>query len=76
MLRHIKLQYLLVGLVIGIVGIYFIKPSEKIVYKYPNPENAGKITYKDKNGVCYKYNVKEVDCDKNVARMKDYPLNN
>ncbi len=76
MLRHIKWQYLLFGFVIGLIGIYFIKPSEKIIYKYPTPENAGTVIYKDKNGVCYKYNVKEVDCDKNVARLKDYPLNN
>jgi hypothetical protein len=56
--------------------VYFIKPTQKIVYKYPTPENAGKIIYKDKNGICYKYTSKELDCDKNVARLKTYPLNN
>ena len=74
MIQHIKIYYLLIGLIIGIVGVYFIKPTDNIVYKYPNVDNAGKITYKDKNGLCYKYNAKEVDCDKNVARLKTYPL--
>ncbi len=76
MLRHIKLSYLAIGIIIGIIGVYFIKPTQNIIYKYPTPENAGKIIYKDKNGICYKYSSKEVDCDKNVARLKNYPLNN
>lgn len=76
MLHHIKWVYLMIGLVIGTIGVFFIKQASKIVYKYPTPENVGTITYKDKNGVCYKYNAKEVDCDKNVARLKDYPISN
>ncbi len=76
MLKHIKILYLIIGIIIGIIGVYVIKPTQNIVYKYPNTENADKLTYKDKNGVCYKYKVNEVDCDKNVARLKDYPLSN
>jgi len=76
MISHIRFWYLLLGLIIGIVGVLIIKPSQTIVYKFPNPENAGKITYKDKNEICYTYKATEVDCDKNEARLKDYPLNN
>jgi hypothetical protein len=76
MISHIKLYYVLVGIIVGIVGILFIKPTQKLIYKYPTPENAGKITYKDKNGLCYKYASKEVNCDANEARLKDYPLTN
>ena len=75
MLKHIKPIPFLLGLIIGIIAIICIKPQMNIIYKYPNSENAGKVTYKDKNGVCYKYSAKEVDCDKNEARLKDYPLN-
>ncbi len=74
MLKHIKIIPLIIGLVIGVVGIMVIKPIQNITYKYPNPENAGKIIYKDKNGTCYVYNAKEVDCDKNESRLKDYPI--
>ena len=76
MLKHIMIWPFIVGLIIGIVGIYIVKPVQNIIYKYPSPENVGKLTYKDKNGVCYIYNSKEVDCDKNESRLKDYPLNN
>lgn len=74
MLKHIRLMPLILGIVIGIVAVLFIKPEKNIVYKYPTPETAGKIVYKDKNGVCYKYTSKQVDCDKNVSRIKDFPL--
>ncbi len=74
MLRHIKLFPLLLGLVIGVVAILMIKPEKEVVYKYPTPQNAGKIVYKDKNGVCYKYSSKEVNCDSNESRLKDFPL--
>jgi len=74
MLKHIRLVPLIVGIVIGIIGIYFVKPEHSIIYKYPTPENAGKLTYKDKNGLCYKYTSKEVNCDANESRLKDYPI--
>jgi hypothetical protein len=76
MLKHIRVIPLIIGLVIGVVAVLLIKPQENIVYKYPTPETSGKLTYKDKNGVCYKYTAKEVDCDKNESRLKDFPLSN
>ena len=75
MIRHIRVMPLIAGILIGIVAILFIKPEKTVVYKYPTPENAGKIIYKDKNGVCYKYSAAQVDCDKNESRLKDFPLN-
>lgn len=74
MLKHIQIIPLLIGIVVGIIGIVFIKPEMKVIYKYPNPMNADKMIYKDKNGVCYKYSVKEENCDQNESKLKDFPL--
>lgn len=74
MIKHIRLIPLIIGIIFGIIGIYFVKPEQNIIYKYPTPENAGKLTYKDKNGLCYKYSAKEVNCDANESRLKDYPI--
>jgi hypothetical protein len=74
MLKHLRLVPFFAGLVIGIIAIFFIKPPQDIVHKYPTPETAGKTIYKDKNGVCYKYTANIVDCDKNEGRLKDFPL--
>lgn len=74
MLKHFMILPFIGGAVLGFIGIYFLKPEETIVFKYPTPDNAGKITYKDKNGVCYRYKGTAVDCDKNEAKLKTYPI--
>ena len=74
MLKHIKLIPLIIGLIIGVIAVVFIKPQQTIVHKYPTPETAGKDIYRDKNGVCYKYTAIKQDCDKNESRLKDFPL--
>jgi hypothetical protein len=75
MIKHIRLFPFIGGIIIGIIAIMFIDPEKTVILKYPTPENCGKITYKDKNGVCYKYTSKEVDCDKNETKLKNFPLN-
>ncbi len=65
---------LIAGIVIGIIAFLFVKPQQNVVYKYPTPESAGKVVYKDKNGICYQYKADVVDCDKNESRMKEFPL--
>jgi hypothetical protein len=74
MLKHVKLVPLMIGFVVGIIAVIFIKPQQTVVYKYPTPNTAGKEIYKDKNGVCYKYSAAKLDCDKNESRLKDFPL--
>jgi len=75
MFKHFMIVPFLIGIALGIAGFYFVKPQEMVVYKYPTPDNAGKVSYKDKNGVCYKYKATAVDCDKSEAKLKTYPLN-
>jgi len=74
MFRHIQFVPLLIGIVIGVVALIYVKPEKNVVYKYPNPESSEKIIYKDKNGICYAYSPKKVDCDKNEDKLKNFPL--
>lgn len=74
MFKHIQLSYFALGIVIGIIGIYLLKPEKLVVYKYPTPSTCGKTTYKDKNGMCYHYDCEKVDCDKNENNLKSFPL--
>ena len=75
MLQHIRILPFIIGIVLGGIAMFFVKPQQNVTYKYPTPETSGKVVYKDKNGVCYKYSAKQQDCDKNEARLKDFPLN-
>jgi len=74
MLNHFEFLPFLVGFAIGIVGILFWKPVSRVIIKYPHPTNVEELTYKDPNGVCYKYKAKEVSCDANETNLKPYPL--
>jgi hypothetical protein len=74
MFSRIRIVPLIIGITIGIVAILYIKPEQTVVYKYPNPESTDKIIYKDKNGICYAYSPKKVDCDKNEDKLKNFPL--
>ena len=47
---------------IGFLVAYLFVPFPTVVYKYPTVENAGKVTYVDDQGVCYKYKATPVDC--------------
>ena len=74
MFRHIQFVPLVIGIVIGVIALIFVNPEKNVVYKYPNPESSDKIIYKDKNGICYTYSSKRVDCDKTENKLKNFPL--
>jgi hypothetical protein len=74
MFKHIQVIPLIVGIIVGICGIWFMPPDKNIVYKYPIPNQADNLIYKDKNEVCYQYVASEVSCDKSESRLKDFPL--
>ena len=59
------------SLAIGLLIFYIIAPQKRIVIKYPNPENAGKIVYKDTNENCFKFKAEEVNCPKDKSEIKD-----
>ena len=60
------------------VGVSYIamggRGVHEVIYKYPHPTTVDALVYKDPNGACYRYKVQEVNCDKNEAKIKDYPL--
>ena len=52
----------LIAFSIGLLYAYISAPEPTVVVKYPTPENAGKITYRDDADVCYRYKVVETTC--------------
>lgn len=70
----IKFTPLVIGIVAGFIILRLFAIDRPIFYKWPHPENAGKVKYKDKNGFCYEYETNTVDCDTNKAKIKPYPI--
>lgn len=73
-LDYIDPFYFFIALCVGLLYTYVTAPQPKIVVKYPTPHNAGKITYVDDAGVCYKYKVKPAQCPQNSQDIKKMPL--
>lgn len=69
MLDYIDPLYFFISLFIGLFVAYVSAPVPDIVIKYPTPENAGKVVYKDDSDVCYKYEAIEVDCPSDKSKI-------
>ncbi len=72
--NHINFLGIVAGIVTAIIFEFVIKPEQRVIFKYPHPKSAAQTIYKDKNGVCFKYDVKEMNCDSNESRLKDFPI--
>ena len=60
-----------IAFAIGIFLVYITAPKKKIVIKWPTPENAGKLIYRDNSESCYKYKANEVDCPEDDTEISD-----
>jgi hypothetical protein len=66
--------YFFISFALGILIAYLTIPTPELIIKYPTPENAGKIIYKDNADVCYKYKAIEVDCPADKSKIKSHEL--
>ena len=73
-MSEVKFYYVpfILGIILGIVLVYFYKEEKLIIYDYPKPFD-NKI-YKDNNNTCYQYVTKEVNCNENEKTLKPYPV--
>ena len=69
--QYIDTFYFLVSFGIGVFLSYLWAPEPQIVIQYPTPENAGKITYQDDAGVCYRYKAVETSCPADKEKIKN-----
>ncbi len=75
MFHHFKLLPFLAGLAAGYVVFFLIRPDASTrdrVVKWPNPENAGKTVYRDRNGMCYTFEAQIADCAKVKESLTTY----
>ena len=69
--KYIIPFYFFIALFIGLFVAYVSTPVPHVIIKYPTPENAGKIIYRDDADVCYKYKATEVSCPKDKGKIKN-----
>jgi len=73
-LDWIKPIPLFIGFLLGIVSLLYYRPAPVIIYKYPTPQTQNDMIFKDSAGTCFKFSTKDVNCDENEAKIKDFPL--
>lgn len=67
-------EWFIASFAIGILYVYLVQPTPIIVYKYPTPYNAGKVTYADHAGNCYKFKVDTIECPKDKKHVEAQPI--
>jgi hypothetical protein len=62
------------GLLVGIGIFFFAKPETNgdRVVKWPHPSNCDKTVYRDRNGLCYKFEAQIADCGAVKESLQSY----
>lgn len=66
--------YFILAFSIGLFFAYITHPAPEVVLKFPSPTNVDTVTYKDKNGQCYKYKADKVACSIKDTQVKPQPI--
>lgn len=61
--------YFLIAFCVGLFAVYLTTPMPEIYIKYPTPDNAHSLVYKDKVDVCYQYIPEETTCPKDENKI-------
>lgn len=80
MLRFINPFYFFLSLCVGFFIVYILSPKPQVVFKFPSPYNAEKVTYRseetteDGKPVCFKVKADAVSCPLDKSLIKTQPL--
>ena len=74
MQQYISLPIFIISLAIGLFFVYIMGPDMKTIYVYPNPDNVGKVQYKDRADNCFQYQSDEVKYPTNPSLIKGTPI--
>lgn len=70
----INFKVFIFSLCIGLFLAYITSPELDTIVVYPNPDNENKLLYKDKSGMCHRFQSKEINCPKNSSSIRKYPV--
>jgi hypothetical protein len=66
--------YFMLAFIVGLLVCYVMEPKKKVILKFPSPTNAGKVTYVDNQGQCYKYDVQKLEVCPTDKTVKPQPV--
>jgi len=73
MMKYIEPLYFFIALFIGMFLTYISTPLPKIIIKYPTPDIADQLVFRDPAENCYKYNTTEINCPSDSSKIMTFP---
>jgi len=70
---NINTYWFLISLCVGLLIVYCTTPVPDVIIKYPTPDNAHKLVFKDAANNCYKFNTTEVNCPSS-DKISTFPI--
>ena len=72
---YISLPLFLLGLVVGLLGVYLNDNEAKPVFVYPSPENYSRLQFQDVSGQCFEIQPTPMPkCPLNPFSVRTVPL--
>ena len=73
-LNYINWYALIFSFIIGLVFMYFYSGEPVKIYIYPTNQNYKNMQIMDKTGTCFSVETKETNCDENIGKIKEIPM--
>lgn len=64
----------MIAFAIGIFICYLTNPIPELIVKFPSPESAGNVVYRDKMNNCFVYKANSVTCPLDKSKIKAQPV--
>ena len=72
--NYFNIKFLILGILFGIVAIYFTDNEKRIINVYRTPDNVDVIQFKDSADNCFKFENIVVDCPDNLDDINTIPV--
>ena len=73
MLSKIHPLYFFVAFAIGMLVVYLTKPTPELIVKFPSPQNANNLVYKQ-DDTCFKFMASKEQCPMDKSLIKPQPI--
>lgn len=74
MFGKIHVKFFVVAFAVGLLACYLFTPPPQVVVKFPSPNNAGQVVYRDKNDTCFKFQADKVSCPRDKSLIRSQPI--
>lgn len=72
--KYIDPFYFLIALCIGLFLCYLIAPTPEVIIKYPTPDTADELVFRDDSDNCYQFETTEVQCPADASKIHKIPV--